>query len=186
MKWGFYFDQNTRFMLLSLLQMSYSSLKRTFEQDMAWVIAQIHGGIRQFIQKNVGQLGITFKSLFMWSHNGDHDIQSSDDHSCIDYTGERWMETATVVLCKQIDFGCVLCGCKMTSCPRCTHLPLPFLLLSVSCCLMTVLPQHMFFLFHYCWLWQHIEIYFKKGFSLKAFSLLANPVHVASWAEFCC
>jgi len=73
----------------------------------------------------------------------------------------------------------------MTSCPPCIHLRLPLHLLSVSGYLMTVLPQQMFFPFHYCWLWQHTEIYFKKGFSLKAFSLLANPIHVASWTEFC-
>ena len=76
------------------------TLKRTFEQDMARVIPLIHVGIQRFIQKKVGWYGLTFKSLFMWSHITDHGTQSSDDHFCIIYTGECWMEIATVVLCK--------------------------------------------------------------------------------------
>lgn len=36
----------------------------------------------------------------MWSHIADHGIQSSDDHSLIDYTEEHWVETAAVVLCE--------------------------------------------------------------------------------------
>lgn len=57
----------------------------------------------------VGRYGLTFKSLFMWSHTDDHGIQSSDDHSCINYTGERGMEMATVVLCKLKLFLGVYC-----------------------------------------------------------------------------
>lgn len=67
---------------------------------MACVILLIHVGIQQFIQKKAGWFGLTLKSLFMWSHTNDHGIQSSDVHSCINYTGERWMETATIVLYK--------------------------------------------------------------------------------------
>jgi len=55
MKWGFYFDQTT-FMVLSLIQMAQSSLKRTFEQNMACVIVLIQVSIQQFIKKKLGDL----------------------------------------------------------------------------------------------------------------------------------
>lgn len=67
---------------------------------MAWVIPLIHVGIQQLTKKNVGRFALTFKSLFMCPHTVYHSIQRSDDHSCIDHAGERWMEIATVVLRK--------------------------------------------------------------------------------------
>ena len=43
----------------------------------------------------VGRYGLTFKSLFMWSHIVDRGTPSCDDRFRVNFTGERSMEAAT-------------------------------------------------------------------------------------------
>jgi hypothetical protein len=82
--------------------------------------------------KKFGRFGLPFK----WSHIVGHDIQSSDVHSCIDYSGECWMETATVVLCKlKLILGVYCVGVRWLL----AHLVHIFLCLSYSFLLMAVL-----------------------------------------------
>ena len=49
---------------------------------------------------NVGQYGLTFKAFFMWFHILCHGTRSSDNHYCVNFIWEQWMEMVTAVLYK--------------------------------------------------------------------------------------
>ena len=59
----------------------------------------------------VGQYGLTFKAIFLWSRILCHGARISDNHYHVNFVWEQWMETVTAVLYKlKLNLGAYCVG----------------------------------------------------------------------------